>query len=68
MGACLPACWLSRRECYGIVEVFSDRLVINGVDTFASEDWALPPLPQPQPAKQQAAAQPAAGAAQPAGR
>lgn len=30
------------RECYGIVEVFEDSIRINGVDTFASEEWALP--------------------------
>ncbi|KAI3431396.1 hypothetical protein D9Q98_004449 [Chlorella vulgaris] len=32
-------------ECYGIVEVFPDLVRINGVDTFASEEWPLPPLP-----------------------
>jgi hypothetical protein len=29
------------RECYAIVDVFSDRICINGVDTFASEEWPL---------------------------
>ena len=29
------------RECYAIVDVFSDRIIINGVDTFASEEWSL---------------------------
>ncbi|KAI7843313.1 hypothetical protein COHA_003014 [Chlorella ohadii] len=38
------------RECYGIVDVYSDAIHIRGVDTFASEHWLLPPLAAPAPA------------------
>lgn len=38
------------RQCYSVVEVFEDRVCINGVDTFASEEWALPALPAAGPA------------------
>jgi hypothetical protein len=29
------------RDCYGIVEVYADRLVVKGADTFASAEWVL---------------------------
>ncbi|KAL4440436.1 hypothetical protein ABPG75_003437 [Micractinium tetrahymenae] len=50
------------RECYGVVEVFDDAIRIAGVDTFASEEWVLPPAPV-SAAAAAAAAAPAAGAA-----
>ena len=46
------------RECYGIVDVYPDAIHIRGVDTFASEQWPLPPLAA-------AAARAAAAAAEP---
>ncbi|PSC71873.1 manganese-dependent ADP-ribose CDP-alcohol diphosphatase-like [Micractinium conductrix] len=58
------------RECYGIVEVFPHAVRINGVDTFASEEWPLAPLPgaaargggvAEQQQRQASAAAPAAG-------
>lgn len=55
------------RECYGIVEVFADAIRINGVDTFASEEWPLAPLGPPTAAAAAApAGAPAAG--EPAGK
>jgi hypothetical protein len=58
------------RECYGIVDVYPDLLRINGVDTFASEEWRLPPLPpgQPPSGKVAVGAMAPAGAAAAAGQ
>ena len=29
------------RDCFGVVEVHADRLVVRGVDTFASGEWVV---------------------------
>ncbi len=29
------------RDCFGVVEVYPDRLVVKGVDTFAGGEWVL---------------------------
>ena len=29
------------RDCYGVVSVFEDRIVVDGADTFASGEWPL---------------------------
>ena len=29
------------RDCFALVDVYPDRVVVNGVDTFASTEWPL---------------------------
>ena len=29
------------RDCFGVVDVFPDRLVVRGVDTFGSGEWCI---------------------------
>lgn len=51
------------------MDVHPSALYVNGVDTFASEVWELPPLPGPPPvaAGAQGAAAAAGSAAPPVG-
>lgn len=49
------------QECYGVVEVYPSSVKIHGVDTFASEEWSLPPLPPHAQAAAAAEAAPGAG-------